>query len=227
MGKVNRRLRPVRYRGLVSSILRVVRDKCLFMQRCMNWRLHNKNNFTIPGSIFPIHKVAVGDYTYGRLNVFSASDLASLTIGRFCSISDSAIFLLSGEHSTKKLSTYPFMEKYFRSVKREAISCGDIRIGDDVWIGARAIILSGITIGQGAIIAAGSVVTKDVAPYAVVGGVPACLIHYRFSAEIISQLLTFDYKDIDDSFILRNKDKLDEDMSIELLREFKEDLRSS
>ena len=77
-------------------------------------------------------------------------------------------------------------------VNKEAFSKGDITLGDDVWVGANVTICSGVTIGQGAVIAAGAVVTKDVEPYTIVGGVPARIIRYRFSQEIIKRLLTVD-----------------------------------
>lgn len=75
----------------------------------------------------------------------------------------------------------------------DATSKGDILVGDDVWIGYRSTILSGVEIGQGAIIAAGSVVTKNVPPYAVVGGNPARVIRFRFSERIISKLMDLDF----------------------------------
>lgn len=75
-----------------------------------------------------------------------------------------------------------------QKVKHEATSKGDIVVKDDVWIGYGSIILSGVHIGQGAVIAAGSVVSHDVPPYAIVGGVPARLIKYRFSEEMTKKL---------------------------------------
>lgn len=77
-------------------------------------------------------------------------------------------------------------------------------VGDDVWIGLNAIVLSGVHIGQGAVIAAGAVVTKDVPPYAIVAGNPARIIKKRFSEEIILKLLTLDYGKIDAQNIKRN-----------------------
>ena len=91
--------------------------------------------------------------------------------------------------------------------KAEAISKGDITI-DDVWIGFRATILSGVHIGQGAVVAAGAVVTKDVPPYAIIGGVPAKIIKYRFSPEVIEQLLKLDYSKLTDDMIWERIDDL-------------------
>lgn len=90
-------------------------------------------------------------------------------------------------------------------------------VDDDVWIGSRATILSGVHIGQGAIVAAGSVVTRDVPPYAVVGGVPTRIIKYRFTEDIIKELLKIDYSKINASFVEIHTDllyrKVDEQFS--------------
>jgi len=75
----------------------------------------------------------------------------------------------------------------------EAFSKGDITVDDDVWIGYGVTILSGVHIGQGAVVAAGAVVTHDVPPYAIVGGVPAKMIKYRFTPPVIDYMLTLDY----------------------------------
>ena len=101
----------------------------------------------------------------------------------------------------------------------EAMSKGDITVDNDVWIGYGATIMSGVHIGQGAIVAAGAVVTKDVLPYAIVGGVPAKVIKYRFEPELIKELLKIDYskltkekveKHIDDLYAeLKDKRQLD------------------
>ena len=118
-----------------------------------------------------------------------------LTIGRFCSIACGAKFLMtSANHAMKSLSTYVFPIFYEEwghgmPVTEAWDRRGDIVIGNDVWIGYEAVILSGVTIGHGAVIAARSVVTRDVPPYAIVGGVPARLIRRRFEPETIDALL--------------------------------------
>ena len=91
---------------------------------------------------------------------------------------------------------------------RESICKGPIVIGDDAWIGYDCTILSGVTIGQGAVVAAGSVVTKDVPPYAVVGGTPARVIKYRFTPDVVEKMLTLDYAQLGDEAILRNQELL-------------------
>ncbi len=119
-----------------------------------------------------------------------------LIIGKFCSIACGAKFLFnSANHTFASLSTYPFpifFETWGFDVQQIATAWdnkGDIIIGNDVWIGYEAVILSGVTIGDGAIIGARAVVTKDVAPYTIVGGLPAKPIRKRFSEENIAKLL--------------------------------------
>ena len=119
-----------------------------------------------------------------------------LVIGKFCSIACGAKFLFtSANHTQASLSTYPFpifFEEWGLDVQNITSAWdnkGDIIIGNDVWIGYEAVILSGVTIGDGAVIGARAVVTKDVPPYTIVGGVPAGIIRKRFSDDVISALL--------------------------------------
>lgn len=119
-----------------------------------------------------------------------------LMIGKFCSIACGAKFIFnSANHTLSSLSTYPF-PLFFEEwgLTREKVTDswdnkGDIEIGNDVWIGYEAVIMAGVTIGDGAIIGTRAVVTKDVPPYTIVGGVPARLIRKRFPDEAISELL--------------------------------------
>ena len=118
-----------------------------------------------------------------------------LVIGKFCSIACGARFLMnSANHALGSLSTYVFPIFYEEwnhgmEVTEAWDHRGDILIGNDVWIGYEAVILSGVVIGDGAIVAARSVVTKDVPPYTIVGGVPARPIRRRFDQETIDALL--------------------------------------
>ena len=118
-----------------------------------------------------------------------------LKIGKFCSIACGAKFLFnSANHTLSSLSTYPFplFFKEWDLLKENVTQAwdnkGDIVIGHDVWIGYEAVILAGVTIGDGAIIGTRAVVTKDVEPYTIVGGIPAKPIRKRFSDEVISAL---------------------------------------
>lgn len=118
-----------------------------------------------------------------------------LVIGKFCSIACGAKFIFTSAHHTmQSLSTYPF-PLFFEEwgldrahVTQAWDNKGDIVVGNDVWIGYEAVILSGVTLGDGAIIGARAVVTKDVPPYTIVGGVPAKPIRKRFDAETIEAL---------------------------------------
>ena len=134
-----------------------------------------------------------------------------LQIGKFCSIACGAKFLFnSANHTLSSLSTYPFplffeewgLEK--KDVTNAWDNKGDIVIGNDVWIGYEAVILAGVTIGDGAIIGTRAVVTKDVSPYTIVGGVPAKPIKKRFSEETISALLEIQWWNWSEERIARN-----------------------
>ena len=176
--------------------------------KMLRWRLRNRHNHTMLHSNVSLELLSVGRGTYGALNILSDHELSHLTIGSYCSIGPDTLFVLNSEHRLHCLSTYPFKELELKKEEREAQSKGDIIIDDDVWIGTRAIIMSGVHVGQGAVIAAGACVTKSIPPYAVVGGVPARVIKYRFSDEIIEELLKVDYSRIDDRFVKDNIEAL-------------------
>lgn len=146
---------------------------------------------------YPGRYVTVGRKTYGVdvANVFQATAEAPVTIGSYCSIAAGVLFIAAGEHPMSLVSTYPFGGAARDQTK------GPITVGNDVWIGSRAIVLSGVTIGHGAVVGAGSVVTKDVPPYAVVAGNPARLIRYRFEPEVIADLLAIRWWDWTDDEI--------------------------
>lgn len=125
-----------------------------------------------------------------------------LTIGKFCSIACGAKFIFtSANHSLKSLSTYPFpifFEEWnldVTNITQAWDNKGDITIGNDVWIGYEAVILSGITIGDGAIIGSRALVTKDIPPYTIVGGVPAKTIRKRFDDVTVARLLELKWWD--------------------------------
>lgn len=169
------------------------------------WRKKNMNNRTVMGNSFNIDCVKVGKASYGTLNVLSERSDVTLQIGNYCSIAQDVLFILSSEHPQHFISTYPF-KVMMQGVEHEAISNGNIVVDDDVWIGARAIIMSGVHINQGAIIGAGAVVTKDVPPYAIVGGVPAKVIGYRFPFDIIAKLQSIDFSMLDKGLINKRID---------------------
>lgn len=171
------------------------------------WRRNNKDNSTYPVSLFPLSVVDVGKFTYGGINVLTFGSENKLHIGSFCSIGPEVLFVLKADHYTDHVSTFPFKVKALGE-PYEAISKGDIILDNDVWIGCRATILSGVHIGQGAVISAGAVVTKDVPPYAIVGGVPAKVIKNRFSVDIINELEQIDFDNLDYEQINKNIEML-------------------
>lgn len=171
-----------------------------------HWNKLNPDSYCEPNSLFDVSIVKSGKYSYGDLNVISFNNANHLYIGSFCSIAQDAYFLLNAEHSIIFVSSYPF--DAVLNKKEEASSKGDIIVDDDVWIGYRATILSGVHIGQGAVIAAGAVVTKDIPPYAIVGGVPAKVIKYRFSQDVIDVLMTIDYSKLSKDLITAHTDDL-------------------
>ena len=172
------------------------------------WRKQNQHNGTTMQEIFNSSAVSVGNYSYGPLQVLLSNNQNRLTIGNFCSIASEVVFIPGSDHPVDTISTFPFKVMCLHQQQGEAISKGDIVVDDDVWIGHGSTILSGVHIGQGAVVAAGSVVTKDVPPYAIVGGVPAKVIKYRFSPEIIEELLKIDYSKMDEKMIRSHVDEL-------------------
>ena len=104
-------------------------------------------------------------------------------------------------HRTDWISAFPFDTRSF-------VPAGDTIIGDGCWIGSRAMIMQGVTLGEGAVVATGAVVTKDVPPYAVVGGVPAKIIKHRFPEADIEKLLSLKLYDLDEKQILKMREQL-------------------
>lgn len=143
---------------------------------------------------FKKEQIIIGRHTYGRPEIINFGEDCFLRIGKFCSISAGVTVMLNSEHRIDWVSTYPFPFFFAKwpsakNIKDHAINKGDVVIGNDVWIGYRAIILSGVHIGDGAIVGAGSIVTKDVSPYTIVAGNPAKTIRKRFDDKTINLLL--------------------------------------
>lgn len=182
-----------------------------------NQTVYLKNVITTPN-------IEVGDYTmyndfFNNPRKFEQNNVLyhypvnndKLIIGKFCSISCGAKFLFnSANHSMASLSTYPFplffeewgLDK--RNVTKSWDNKGNIIIGNDVWIGFEALILAGVSIGDGAIIGSRAVVTKDVPPYTIAAGVPARPIRKRFDDDAISNLIKIKWWNWPDEIITEN-----------------------
>lgn len=139
----------------------------------------------------------VGGFTYGHPTIMSGVKGEIVSIGRFCSIAPGVIIILGAEHWPQRVSTYPFTGE-----SAKCSSKGGVVIGNDVWIGLNACIMSGVTIGDGAVVGAYSVVTKDVKPYEIVAGNPARYIRFRFLPSQIDALLEIAWWNWDEKKLL-------------------------
>ena len=157
-------------------------------------RLHHARDIAARG-------FEIGDFSYGRLHIRSWGEGAKLKVGRYCSFADGITIFLGGNHRTDWVSTYPFSDlpelwPAMAGRSSTVTTRGDVVIGSDVWIGAGATVLSGVSIGHGAVVAARAVVTRDVPPYAVVGGNPATIVRMRFDAATVAALLDLAWWDL-------------------------------
>lgn len=139
------------------------------------------------------NRYQIGYGTYGPPKIHDWGG-SQLTIGSYCSIAGKVQIFLSGNHRTDWVTTFPLNRRFptwnhAKKIQNETVSKGNVTIGSDVWIGYDSLILSGVSIGHGAVIAARAVVTKDVPPYAIVGGNPAKIIKFRFDDHTIASLL--------------------------------------
>lgn len=168
----------------------------LLMRR---WRKLNSHNKTTLVRNCNYKVITVGKETYGPIDALTWNNSdEGLAIGSYCSIASDVKFILSGNHHISGFTTYP-IKSFARELSpdMDATSKGYIKIEDDVWIGFNSIILSGVTIGRGSIIAAGSVVTKSFPPYSIIGGNPAKFIKKRLSDEQILIAERINFRDLD------------------------------
>lgn len=203
---------------MIKILLRKIKYLIFLYLNKNKWRKLNSHNKTVIGNIFPLELVKVGNYTYGMLNVKSwGSENEGLEIGNYVSIASDVIFILGGNHYTKTITTYPFKVMYFNETIPEALSKGKIIIEDDVWIGMNSLILSGVKIGKGAVIGAGSVVSKDIPPYAIAVGNPCKVIKYRFSEAIMEKVNKIKFENINENLKEKFYTKVTENNIDELL----------
>ena len=168
-------------------------------------------------------RIQIGTRTYGwhwvEFDFYSVADHRSrVIIGNYCSLARGVTFVVGGVHPTNWVSTYfsgLFGQVNMPELEELPPPPGDIVVGSDVWIARDAMLLSGVTVGDGAVITARSVVTKDVPSYAIVGGSPARVIRYRFPPEVIEALLRicwweWDHSKVEEAIPLLNSSRIEE-----------------
>ena len=208
--------------------------KRFLKRKILNWKYRKKHVILSRGTNISMSSKFEGYNTIGDNTVFSGTmgycsyigcDCnISADIGKYCSIA-SGVKTAIGTHPTRNwVSTHPSIYAINNPVNKSYVNenrfdeeIKSIHVGNDVWIGTGAIILGGVSIGDGAIIAAGAVVVKDIPPYAIVGGVPARIIRYRFKEDDIKCLLDLKWWDKEDSWI---REHINEFIDIEYLKKF-------
>ncbi|WP_272482092.1 CatB-related O-acetyltransferase [Thomasclavelia spiroformis] len=171
----------------------------IFYKRKIFWkivlRFDNEESFLLREYYKKCFNIDIGKYTYGFDNKDTLIQPGT-KIGKFCSIATGVKIGLMN-HPLNYLSTHPFLyyknRGFLNKNINEFVNIPKVIIQDDVWIGSNAIILQGITVGKGSVIAAGAVVTKNVPPYTVWGGIPAKQIKKRFDDDTIDFLLGIDW----------------------------------
>ncbi|MBU1378751.1 MAG: CatB-related O-acetyltransferase [Alphaproteobacteria bacterium] len=159
-------------------------------------------------------RLVVGPHTYGPpiLRYWGSPGHYVCRIGDYCSIADNVQLFLGGYHRPEWVSMYPFTAfaawRESSPVRDHTVGRGDVVIGSDVWMGSHCTIMSGVSVGHGAVIAAMAVVTKDVPPYAVVAGNPARVVKMRFDDAVIAELLAIAWWDWPEERIRDNLDLL-------------------
>lgn len=194
------------YLRAIKGLYRAFVDKIVLEYKKSKWRSLNSHNQTSLGRDFDFGKIKVGNNSYGVLNVHEyGNPKEELIIGNYVSIANDVKFILGGNHQIETFTTFPlktvFTKKDFHL---DAVSKGSIILEDECWIGINVTILSGVRIGKGAIVAAGSVITKDVKPYSIVGGNPSQLIKFRYDKEHIDKLEQISLSEFSKDVIIQN-----------------------
>lgn len=156
--------------------------------------------------------LVMGEYSYGYPEIIDSGGVrGQVIIGRYCSIADDVKILAGGNHHPAWVSMYPIRIAFDlpgKYLDGQPYTKGDVKIGSDVWVGQNALILSGVTIGHGAVVAAGAVCTCNVPDYAIVGGNPARIIRMRFSEQQIHSLLRIGWWNWDRKRVIENVEML-------------------
>lgn len=192
-----------------------------------------KSNYANLIQLKKAHKLLIGFGTYGwqsmQIDYYKGCEDIIVSIGKFCSIGPNVRIITSGIHPPEWISTYP-LRRFFNHPKAfkdgMPASKGNITINNDVWIGTEVMILSGVTIGDGAVIMARAVVTRNVPPYSIVGGVPAKVIKYRFSKNEINFLQHIEWWNKDIVWIRKHLHILSSDRILELMELVEDNFKS-
>jgi acetyltransferase-like isoleucine patch superfamily enzyme len=181
----------------------------------------------------PKGNVQIGKHTSGIPFIMSYSKTDRVIIGKFCSIAAGVVMIPSVGHVPPeglwnfRVSTYPLARLRRKGWQSQYSLPNEgkgnfVLVGNDVWIGARAIILSGVRIGDGAIVGAGAVVSRDVPPYAVVAGVPAKIVKFRYANDKVEKLLRIGWWNWSEKKILANMDYFHGDVGVFVEKFFKQ-----
>lgn len=156
------------------------KDKMKFYEELLYRQCHSQ---------YVTRNIKVGAFSYGIPDIWQFSVAEKVNIGKFCSMAKNVKIYTGGEHRYDWATTYPFnhIMLEYSYIQGHPATKGNVVIGNDVWIGSDAKIMSGVVIGDGAVIGANALVTKNVPPYAIVGGNPAEIIKYRFEKDVIEK----------------------------------------